>query len=116
MASTEDEMALERVQCIYYLLCFWKNKESNVQALINSGNEVNAITPNYSDKLGLKVCFTNVEAQKIDDSTLQMFEIVLASFQVEDKLGRDWFLKETFLLADTSVEIMLDMFFLNSTM
>ena len=36
----------------------------------------------------------------------------LASFQVEDKLGRTRFFQETFLLADISTEVVLGMPFL----
>lgn len=36
-------------------------------------------------KLGLKVCYTDVGAQKIDSITLEIFEIVLASFHIENK-------------------------------
>ena len=39
---------------------------------------------------------TDVGAQKIDGSTLETFGMVLASFQVEDKLGRAQFFQETF--------------------
>ena len=45
----------------------------------------------YALKLGLKIYLTNVKAQKIDGSTLKTFKIVLASFQIEDKLGRTWY-------------------------
>ena len=38
--------------------------------------------------------------------------MVLASFQVEDKLGRARFVQETFLLADISAEVVLGMPFL----
>ena len=38
--------------------------------------------------------------------------MVLASFQVEDILGRARFFQETFLLADLSVEVVLGMPFL----
>ena len=38
------------------------------------------MTPVYAAGLGLKICSTNVGAQKIDDSTLKTFEMVLASF------------------------------------
>ena len=38
--------------------------------------------------------------------------MVLANFQMEDKLGRTWFFQETFLLADISVEVVLCMPFL----
>ena len=111
-ASMEDNpLALDRVPCIRYPIWFKKSKVQ-VQALINSGSEVNAITPEYASKLGLKVRPTNVGAQKIDGFTLETFGIVLASFQVEDKLGRTRYFQETFLLADISVEMVLGMLFL----
>ena len=70
------------------------------------------MTPGYALKLGLKVRPTDVGAQKIDGSTLETFGMVLASFQVEDTLGRARFFQETFLLADLSVEVVLGMPFL----
>ena len=70
------------------------------------------MTPTYAAKLGLKVRKTNIRAQKIDSSILKTFEIVLTDFQLEDKLGRARFFQETFLLADISVEVVLDMPFL----
>ena len=70
------------------------------------------MTPGYASKLGLKVRPTDVEAQKIDGSTFKTFEMVLASFQVEDTLGKARFFQETFLLADLSVEVVLGMPFL----
>ena len=85
------EVILDQVFCIYYPVEFRKNKGATIWALINSGNEVNAIAPAYIAKLGLKVCSTNVGAQKIDGSSLQTFGIVIAGFQVEDKLGRTRF-------------------------
>lgn len=62
-----------------------------MQALINLGSKFNARILGYTLKLGLKVCFTNIKAQKINDSTFEIFEIVLASFQVEDKLNQTRF-------------------------
>ena len=85
----EDALILERISCIHYLVQFKKDEyETQVWALIDSGSEVNAITPVYILRLGLRVYHTNIEAQMIDGSTLETFEIVLASFQMEDKLGK----------------------------
>ena len=70
------------------------------------------MTLRYISKLGLKVYSTDVKAQKIDGSTLKTFKMVLASFQVEDTLGRARFFQETFLLADLSIEVVLEMPFL----
>ena len=38
--------------------------------------------------------------------------MILASFEVEDKLRKAWFFQETFLLADISMEVVLGMPFL----
>ena len=66
----------------------------------------------YASKLGLKIRPTDGGAQKIDDSTLKTFEMILASFQVEDKLRRARFFQEMFLLANLSIEMVLEIPFL----
>ena len=70
------------------------------------------MSPAYASKLVLKVYYTDIGAHKIDGSTLETFGMVLASFQVEDKLGRIWFFQETFLLADISAKVVVGMPFL----
>ena len=109
--AEDGAVQLERVQCIHYPICFRKYF-AGVGALLDSGSEVNAMTPAFASKLGLNVCSTDVGAQKIDSSTLQTFEMVLASFQVEDKLGWARFFQELFLLADSTLEVVLGMPFL----
>ena len=112
-ASQKYILVLDQILCIYYLIWFKKNKiQGKIQALINSGNEVNTITSEYASKLGLKICFIDVKAQKIDNSTLKTFEIVLTSFQVEDKLRKSWFFQKAFLLADFNIEIVVKILFL----
>ena len=111
VTETNKEVTLERVLCVHYPLRFRKDT-ADVRALIDSGSEVNAMTPAYASKLGLRVRHTDVGAQKIDGSTLQTFGMVLANFQVEDKLGRTRFFQETFLLANISAEVVLGMPFL----
>lgn len=75
-ANIEDNL-LNWVFCIYYLNQF---KENKMQALINLSSEINAMTLEYTLNLGLKVCFINIIAEKIDGSTLKMLKIVLTSF------------------------------------
>ena len=70
------------------------------------------MTPAHAKRLSLWVYFTNIGAQKIDSSILKTFKMVLASFQVEDKLGRARFFQETLLLANISAEVVLGMPFL----
>ena len=84
MANAREEV-LKRVPYIYYLVQFESMNKSQVQALIDSDSEANAMRPAYASKLGLQARYTNVGAQKIDGSTLQTFGMVLTDFQVEDK-------------------------------
>ena len=111
VTETNKEVILERVPYVHYPLRFWKDT-IGIRALVDLGSEVNAMTPTYAAKLGLKVQKTDIGAQKIDGSTLETFGMVLADFQIENKLGKARFFQETFLLANISVEIVLDMLFL----
>ena len=95
--SKEDYVPLEQMPYIYYPLHFWKNTVG-VRALIDSDNKVIAITPAYALKVGLKLYHTNIGAHKIDGCILKTFEIVLISFQVEDKIGRGLFFSRNFLI------------------
>ena len=78
---------LDRVPCIRYPVQFRKDKGKNVLALLNSGREINAMTPAYATHLALKVRVTNVGAQNIDESSLETHGMVIAAFQVVNKLG-----------------------------
>ena len=75
----EKRVILDQVPCIHYRVQFCKDKET-IRALINFGSEVNAITPAYAKKLGLRTQRTDVGAQKIDGSSLNTFGIVIAGF------------------------------------
>ena len=48
----------------------------------------------------------------IDGSTLETFGMMIAGFQIEDKVGRPRFFQETFLVANSKLEIILRIFFL----
>ena len=65
------------------------------------------MTPTYTAHLSLTVKVTNVGMQKIDRSLPATYDIVIAAFQVVDKLGRSQFFQETFLLADISIKVVL---------
>ena len=80
--------------------------------MLNSGSEINAINPVYDGKQGLHIWKTNVRAQKIDGSAFETFGMVIADFQVENKGGRPRFFQETFLVADTKFEVILEIPFL----
>ena len=66
----------------------------------------------YAAVFGLRVCSIDVGAQEIDGLTLSTHSMVLATFQLEDNQGRSRFFQETFLMADTAMEVVLKMLFL----
>ncbi len=104
--KTEEE--LERVPCIRYLVTF----KDQTEALLDSKSEVNAMSQVFVQPLGLKICKTNVEAQKIDCTTLETYGMVVSTFSVLDKDGRERIFEENFLLADVKLDIVLGMPFL----
>ena len=104
--SKKDNLVLEKVLYVHYLIWFKKKK---IQVLIDLGSKINIMIPAYVLNLNIKVYYINVGAQKIDGPITDTFGIVSASSQVEDKLKRARFFQETFLLADISVEMVLNM-------
>ncbi len=103
-------MALRFVPSIWYPIQFQKSQL--IRALINSGSKVNTMTLAYARKLGLTTWKTSVRVLKIDSSTLVTYGIVIARFSVHKKLKKVQFFTETFLLADTSIEVVLGMLLL----
>ena len=103
---------LDRVSSICYLIQFRKDKGKDVLALLDSWSKVNAMILAYTAHLGLKVKVTNVGVQKIDGSSLATYGMVIAAFQIVDKLSCSRFFQETFLLANISIKVVLGMPFL----
>ncbi len=103
--KTEEQ---ERVTCIWYPVTF----KDQTEALLDSRSEVNAITQVFAQLLGLKIRKTNVQAQKIDGTTLETYGMVVSTFSESDKDGRERFFEESFLLVDVSPDIVLGMPFL----
>lgn len=110
-SATEETFPLKCVPCINHLVQFKKN-QAEVQAILDSGSEVNIMTLAYAAKLDLKIRPISIRVQKINSSTLQTFGIVLANFQVNNKFGRVCFFQKTFLLVAISIEVILGIPFL----
>ncbi len=107
--KTEGELEeLERVPCIRYPVTF----KDQTKALLDSGSKVNVISQAFAQQLSLKICKTNIRAQKINSTTLETYKIVVSTFFVSNKYGRERFFEESFLLADVKSDIILGMPFL----
>lgn len=91
-------LLLKCVLGIYHMVQF-KKDQVKMQALVNSSNEVNAMTPTYTTRLDLKIWSTDINAQKIDGSTFEMFGMILTSFQVKDKFEKTWFFLKNLLIS-----------------
>ncbi len=70
------------------------------------------MSPAYATKLGLTGQKTSIGAQKIDGLPLETYDMVSASFLLKSSLRKFRFFEEIFLLADTSIEVVLRMLFL----
>ncbi len=70
------------------------------------------MTSAYAIKLSFTIYKTSVGVQKIDGLLLETYDIVLASFLLQDSQEKVWFFEETFLLANTSIKMVLGMLFL----
>ena len=83
-----------------------------MQALVDSGSEVNAMHLSFAKQLGLPIRPTDIGAQKIDGTALDTHVMVVAAYSVEDKANRVRFFEEAFLVANVSLEVVLGMPFL----
>ena len=87
---------LDSIPRICYPVQFCKDKGKDVLALLHPESKKNAITAPYIVYLGLKRRLTNLGMQKIEGSSLTTYGMVIAAFQVVDKLGHPWFFQKTF--------------------
>lgn len=65
--ADENTLPLKHVPYIHHPMQF-KKGQAEVQALLDSGNKVNAMILVYATSLGLKVRPTKIEAQKVNGS------------------------------------------------
>lgn len=70
------------------------------------------ITVFTNKRLGFYIQKTNTDTQKIDSSYLEIFNIVIVMFQVEDQIEKFQCLGDIFLLTDISINVTLGMPFL----
>ena len=98
-----------RVSCICYPNNF---RKKSVLALLDSSSEVNAVHPAFTKELCLLIRPTDIRVQKIDGTILEIYGMVVAAFLMEDKAKRVRFFEETFLVANVSPEVVLEMLFL----
>lgn len=80
-------------------------------ALLDSGSKIKAIYLIFPYEQGLLIRPTNVGAEKIDGNTLDIYEMVIATFLVTNKANQGRFFENTFLLANFSPKVVYRMVF-----
>ena len=99
---------LAQVPYIYYSINFGKK---SVSTLLDLGSKVNAIYLIFAKELGLLIRTADVGVQKIVDTTLNTYGMVVVAFLVKDKANQVRFFEKIFLVANVSPEVVLRMFF-----
>lgn len=67
------------------------------------------MTPGYIIKLGLIIKITNINAPKIEGLSLKIYKMTIARFSVTNNARQIRFFKNNFLLANTSIKVVLEM-------
>lgn len=93
--SDNSSLSFKRMSYIHHEVQF-KKDHAKIQALLNFGNEIIAMTLVYAASLGIMIQSTNVGAQNINGSTFETFEMILASFRSKISLEKSDFFKRSF--------------------
>lgn len=82
--------------------------------MINFDSKVNTLTLAYIAKLSFAIRFINISTQKINGLALKTYKMVIIAFYIQNNFGKKKrFFRKIFLLADTSMEMVLKMLFLS---
>lgn len=65
----------------------------------------------FASQLSLKIWKTNVRAQKINGTILEIYRMVVSIFSLSNKDGREIFVEESFLLPDVKPDVVLGILF-----
>lgn len=82
-----------------------------VLALFGLGNKLIAIYLTFTLELRLPIRPTDIKAQKIDGNMLDIYRIIVTVFLVFKKANWVKFFEEIFLIANVSLEVILEMLF-----
>ena len=71
--------------------------QGSTEALLDLGSKVNAMSLAFAEQLGLMIYKINIAAQKIDGTILDTYKMVVSTFFVSNKDGRERFLKRALM-------------------
>ena len=70
------------------------------------------MTQAFASQLNSKIQKTNIKAQKIGNTTLEIYKIVVSTFSILDKDDKERFFERSFLLVDIKSDKVFEMLFL----
>ena len=108
ISVSKKKEELEQVPYIWYPVTF----KDQTEALLDLGSKVNIMSQAFANELGFFIEKTNVGAQKIDDTTLKTYKMIISTFSIFDKDSKERLFEKSFLLADVKPEIVLEIPFL----
>ena len=80
-------------------------------ALFDLGNKINVIHLTFVEKLGFIIQSININAQKIDVTILETYEIIIVVFLVINWANKIKFFEEIVLVINISLDVVFRMFF-----
>ncbi len=86
--------------------------KDKTKTVLDLRSKVNIMSQAFALQLDLKIWKTNVEAQKINIITLEIYKMVVSTFSILDKDNRERFFGKSFLLANVKQDVVFGMFFL----
>lgn len=79
---------------------------------MDSSSDVNAVNSQSVAKLNLSIPSTSMDARKFDCFVVKTCKMIIARFSIQNKFGKICVFEKSFLLAYTSIKVVLRMFFL----
>lgn len=83
-----------------------------ILALVDFRNKINIKNPAYAIQQSFYIQKTNFGNEKLDYSSLNIYDIVIATFWIFDMSGWLWLFQKKFLLTYIRVKIISNMFFI----
>lgn len=65
---------------------------------MNLGTKINVIRPSFMIELGLHISKTDMDVEKIYNSKLETYKIVIALFQGDNRDEKSYFFEKTFFI------------------
>lgn len=80
--------------------------------MLNSKSKVNAIYLTFGKQPGFSIRIINHKSQKIDNTMLDIYKIVIIAFFITDKINRVKFFEKIFLVINIILKVVFGMSFL----